>query len=70
MSQLQELLATALDCEASDIHIMVGSPPLLRFHTVLQETDYPVVTPDGAEKMVREMLAEHRFKEFLSNRQL
>ena len=68
MSQLHELLTTALDCEASDVHIMVGSPPILRIHTVLQETDYPVVTPDGAEAMVREMLPEHRFKEFLSKR--
>ena len=47
MSYSQELLATALECGASDIHIMQGSPPLLRIHTVLQETDYGVVTAEG-----------------------
>lgn len=68
MSYLQELLTTALDCGASDVHIMVGSPPLLRIHTILQETDFPVVTPDGAEAMVREMLQEHRFNNFMEKR--
>ncbi len=68
MSYLQELLTTALDCGASDVHIMVGSPPLLRIHTILQETDFPVVTPDGAEAMVREMLSEHRFNNFMEKR--
>jgi len=43
---------------------MVGSPPLLRIHTVLQETDYPVVTAEGAEELVREMISEDRMKDF------
>ncbi|MBN2377926.1 MAG: type IV pilus twitching motility protein PilT [Sedimentisphaerales bacterium] len=70
MSQLQELLTTALNCGASDVHIMVGSPPLLRVHTVLQETDYPVVTVEGAEAMVRELLPEHRVRDFMERRDI
>ena len=70
MSCLQDLLKTAIDCGASDIHVMVGSPPLLRIHTVLQETDYPVVTVEGAEEMVREMLSERRFNRFVENRDI
>jgi twitching motility protein PilT len=70
VSQLQELLTTALNCGASDIHIMVGSPPLLRIHTVLQETDFPVVTPEGAEGIIRELLSEHRVQQFLEKRDL
>ena len=68
MSCLQDLLKTGIDCGASDIHVMVGSPPLLRIHTILQETDYPVVTPESAEAMVREMLPEHRYEQFLKLR--
>ena len=68
MSCLQDLLKTALDCGASDSHVMVGSPPLLRIHTVLQETDYPVVTVEGAEEMVREMLSERRYRQFVEDR--
>ncbi len=70
MSYLQDLLRTAVDCGASDIHVMVGSPPLLRIHTVLQETDYPVVNEEIAEQMVREMLSEQRFNQFLEQRDI
>jgi hypothetical protein len=48
LSYLQELLTSALECGASDIHVMVGEPPLLRIHTVLQKTDYAMVTSEGA----------------------
>ncbi|OPZ99083.1 MAG: Twitching mobility protein [Planctomycetes bacterium ADurb.Bin412] len=68
MSFLQELLLTGLNCGASDIHVMVNSPPLLRIHTVLQETDFPVVTPEGAEEMLKEMISEQRYQEFLKKR--
>jgi twitching motility protein PilT len=70
VSQLLELLTTALNCGASDVHIMVGSPPLLRIHTVLQETDFPVVTPEGAEIIIRELLPEHRVQQFMEKRDL
>jgi len=68
VSFLQELLLTGLNCGASDIHVMVNSPPLLRIHTVLQETDFPVVTPEGAEEMLKEMISEQRYQEFLKKR--
>lgn len=70
MSILQELLVTALDCKASDIHVMVGSPPLLRIHTVLQETDYGVVSPEGSREILQEMISERRYEEFLQKRDL
>ena len=70
MSILQELLVAALDCGASDIHIMVGSPPLLRIHTVLQETDFGVNTPEGIREMLQELVSERRFEEFLQKRDI
>ena len=70
MSILQELLVSALDCGASDIHVMVGSPPLLRIHTMLKETDFGVVTSEGAQDMVKEMLSQQRFEEFLQKRDI
>jgi len=65
---LQELLSSALECGASDIHVMVGAPPLLRIHTTLKETDFGMVTPEGAMGMVREMISEERFNDFLQKR--
>ena len=70
MTNLHEILETALNCGASDVHIVAGLPPLLRIHTVMQETDYPIVTADTAEEMVREMVPEHRYEEFLKKRDL
>ena len=70
MSYLQELLATALECGASDIHIMVGSPPLLRIHTILQETDYGVVTAEGAMEMVQSMVTQDRLNEFMEKKDI
>ncbi len=70
MSYLQDLLSSALECGASDVHIMVGSPPLLRIHTILKATDFGIVTPDGADDMVREMLSEERYHQFLQKRDI
>ncbi len=70
MSFLQDLLKTALASGASDIHILVGSPPLLRVHTALTETDFPIVTTKGATDMVREMVGDDRFAAFEKNRDL
>ena len=70
MSILQDLLSTALTCGASDVHVMVKSPPLLRIHTVLQPTDFPVVTPEESSEMVREMVGDDRYAIFEKNRDL
>ena len=64
MSYLMELLTQALDKGASDIHIMVGSPPLFRIHTALVSAEYPEVSHDEAEAMVREMLTERQFEQY------
>ncbi|MBN1764702.1 MAG: PilT/PilU family type 4a pilus ATPase, partial [Sedimentisphaerales bacterium] len=70
MSILQDLLTSALECGASDIHIMVGSPPLLRVHTVLQETDFGVITPEGVLALIKEMLNDTRYNEFMQKRDI
>ncbi|MBI9016658.1 MAG: type IV pilus twitching motility protein PilT [Phycisphaerae bacterium] len=70
MSELQKILITAIENNASDVHIMVNSRPLLRIHTALVEADFPIITPDSALALVREMLTEDRFNEFLEKRDL
>ena len=70
MSDLQNILIEALETKASDVHIMCGSKPLLRRNTVLSEADFPVVTTESAEKMVREMVSPERFAEFEKKRDL
>src|SRR3954463_1527581 len=65
---LDDILRNAVSAKASDIHINVGSPPLFRIHTVVTPTDFPVVTPEGAEKLLRQMIDEKRWAEFQEKR--
>ena len=65
---LNDMLRNAVQAKASDIHINVGAPPLFRIHTVVQPTDFPVVTPEGAERIAKEMMNDARWAEFQQKR--
>jgi len=67
---LDQILADALRIGASDVHLIVGLPPLIRLHTILQPTDLPLLTPDGTQRMAADMLGEERFKTFEARRDL
>jgi len=64
MSQLNEILRSAVQAKASDVHINVGAPPLFRIHTVVAASDYPIVTQEGALRLAKEMMGDARWKEF------
>ena len=50
MIDMKELLAFAVEQNASDIHIAVGIPPKLRINGRLTEVELPAMTPaDAAE---------------------
>src|ERR1035437_6336344 len=68
MSNLNDILKTAIDNKASDIHIIVGQPPLIRLHTQVTATDFPIVTAESAMRMVKEMLNEKRMEAFMEKR--
>jgi twitching motility protein PilT len=65
---LNDMLRNAVAAKASDIHINVGSPPLFRVHTVVTPSDFPIVTPEGAERIAREMMNDARWAEFQQKR--
>jgi twitching motility protein PilT len=67
-TQLNAILQTAIDNKASDIHLIVGHAPMIRLHTQMTATDFPVVTPEGALGMLKEMLSEKRMEAFLEKR--
>jgi len=49
----EELAQLAILKGASDIHVVVGEPPILRVQGVLEvQTDLAIVTPEGAEEIV------------------
>src|SRR5262245_11727095 len=68
MSILNDILRNAVQAKASDVHINVGSPPLFRVHTVVSPSDFPIVTPEGATRLLKEMINDKRIAEFEEKR--
>ena len=70
MSLLNDILRNAVTAKASDIHVNVGLPPLFRIHTVVTHSDFPIVTPEGATRLCKEIMQnnETRWAHFEKNR--
>src|ERR1041384_7045304 len=68
MSLLQDILRQAISAKASDVHINIGLPPMFRIHTILKASDFPIVTPEGALRLLKEMINEKRWADFEEHR--
>ena len=66
MIDLEELLRYAVSREASDIHIKVGSAPVIRVDGRLERTDHASVTPAETERMAFAIMPKQRAEEFLA----
>jgi twitching motility protein PilT len=70
MIDIKTILATAIENNASDVHINVGMPPVLRKDTELIDMDCPPVTNQEAHAMVLAMVGPERTRKFEENRDL
>jgi twitching motility protein PilT len=70
MTNIKTILATAVKNSASDVHINVGMPPIMRKNTELIYTDFPKVTDEDAKQMVLSMVGSGKFNKFEENRDL
>jgi twitching motility protein PilT len=61
---LDEILKTAVAAGASDIHINCGMPPLFRVTTVVERSQFPVMTPESCSELCRQMMDEDRWAKF------
>lgn len=64
MVDVKTILAEAIKEDASDVHINVGLPPILRKNTELIDMEFPVISNEHAREMVLGMLGPERFKKF------
>ena len=55
---MKELLQLAIDEDASDIHINIGSPPVLRMSGSMQPLDTPDLTPEDTERLMKSITSE------------
>ncbi|NLB59787.1 MAG: type IV pilus twitching motility protein PilT [Lentisphaerae bacterium] len=55
---MSDLLQLVVDEGASDLHLNVGLPPVLRLHGRLQQLDLPQLTPDDTERLMKSITSE------------
>ena len=65
--ELDRLLKTAVEKKASDIHITVGKPPILRLNGDLKEMDTGSLSGEDTERYARMCLNEEQYETFLKN---
>ena len=56
--QLQDILRTAHEHDASDIHLVPDHPPMMRVNTVMTPMDYPILTAESVESTLAQMTNE------------
>lgn len=61
--EMNDLLQLCVDEGASDLHIRVGLPPLLRIHGDLAQLDLPVLDEENAERLMRSITSDHHQQE-------
>ncbi|HTB23305.1 MAG TPA: PilT/PilU family type 4a pilus ATPase [bacterium] len=61
---IQEFLSQMVERKASDIHIKVGRPPLLRINGALVPLDIPALTGPQVEELCRQILSERQLLGF------
>lgn len=70
MVNIKTILENVIEHGASDLHINVGMPPILRRNTELTELDFPAISNEDAKEMVLSMIGPNRFKKFEENKDL
>ncbi len=55
---MSDLLQVVVDEGASDLHVNVGLPPMLRLHGHLQPVDLPALTSDDTDRLMKSITSE------------
>src|SRR3989338_4758529 len=67
---IQEYLEIVVKKEASDLHIVAGSPPVIRIDCVLIPVASALLTPQDTESLVFELVSEEQKELLLVNKEL
>jgi twitching motility protein PilT len=59
-AHIDDLLRLLVEREASDLHMRVGLPPMMRIHGKLVRTEFPVLEPDDTKNLLYGILNEER----------
>ena len=67
MPSLDELLARMMQVRGSDLHLKVGSPPLIRINGLLQPLDLPPLGPQETETFAQAIMPPRAVASFRDN---
>src|ERR1700719_441324 len=56
--QMSDLLQLVVSEGASDLHIRVGVPPVIRVHGILHRVEGPTLAPDDTEELMRSITSD------------
>ena len=70
MINVKTILTSAIEQGASDVHINVGMPPIMRTNTELYPTDMPPINNADAKQLVLSMIGEEKFRRFETERDI
>ena len=70
MIDVKEMLAKAIEHGASDVHINVSMPPIMRINTELITMDMPVLDNEDIKHMLLDMIGPEKYEKFDSNRDI
>jgi twitching motility protein PilT len=62
MIDLKSILSSLIESHASDLHINVGLPPIMRRNTELLELDFPALSNEDVREIVLSMVGPDKFK--------
>jgi twitching motility protein PilT len=68
MAKIDELFREVMEKGASDLHMVVGFPPMLRISGELVHTDRPVLTPESNKEILFEILKSEQQEVLEKNR--
>ena len=69
-AHVDDLLKLIVDKKASDLHLSVGIPPILRVDGALVPTNYEKVTPQECQRLIYDILTDDQIQQFETNFEL
>lgn len=70
MVGLRQLLEEMVKADASDLHLTVGSPPVIRVDGKLSKMQYDILTPENTKKLAYSIMSEKQRLKFETNSEL
>lgn len=70
MAKIDELFKLMVQKDASDLHLVAGSPPYMRISGEMEKLEMPVISAQEAQDLIFEICNDKQKKEFITNWEL